>query len=494
MKFYIIIILIFISTSCIAQKKATIKTYSKDQLLSDYDLVVSSLKEGHPGLYWYTSFVKYEKIFKENRAKIKDGMNAYEFYRIISQIISADREGHSDVYRPHAISEYLENHAKLLPIAVKPINEQLYVLNNIEGNSTKGFILKKINNIDINTHIKTIFNHQSKWSDGYTTTGKYYNIEYFNFVFAYHYYIDDFKSDVLAVELQNPKTKKLMTYDVSLIKKNEILKLVKNTPYVYLKNDNKLYNLEFLPKIKTSIITFNDFGYSRYEKKNTTFKKVVDSMFSVIKKNKTKNLIIDIRNNSGGSEGAEDYLFSHLAKREYQKYKYVEINAFHLSFLDGTNYNSKEDRKEFEKMLNDEHYLASDGRILRKPTVLPTAKPKDSIFNGNLYILTSGRTFSGGSEFASIAKDQSDAKFIGQETGGGFYGQTSGSYVHQFLPNTDIHIRIPLLKFVTTFTSDDIPLGRGVIPDYKVEQTFEKYNSGIDTQLEYTLNLIRNKK
>jgi len=138
--------------------------------------------------------------------------------------------------------------------------------------------------------------------------------------------------------------------------------------------------------------------------------------------------------------------------------------------------------------------LNTDGRILRKSSVLPTEKPKSEIYRGKLYILTSGRTFSGGSEFASIAKDQSDAKFIGQETGGGFYGQTSGSYVHQFLPNTDIHIRIPLLKFVTTFTSHDIPLGRGVIPDYKVEQTFDEYNSGIDAQLEYTFNLIRSAK
>jgi len=257
MKFYIIIILLFISTSCLAQKETTIKTYSKDQLLSDYDLVVSSLKEGHPGLYWYTSFVEYEKIFKENRAKIEDGMNAYEFYRIISKIVTADREGHSSVYRPHNVSIYTENKAKLLP-----------------------------------TLIKIIFDHQSKWSDGYTTTGKYYNIEYFNFSFKYHYFIDDFKSDVINIELQNPKTNEISNYNVSLISRDEILKIIKKTPYVYLKNENKLFNLEYKPEQKTSILTFNDFGYSSYEKKNTTFKKVVDSLFSIIKKNKTKNLII----------------------------------------------------------------------------------------------------------------------------------------------------------------------------------------------------------
>ena len=493
MKFIFFTFLLVIATSSIAQD-TIIETYTKNQLLSDYDLAVSSLKEGHTGLYWYTNYVEYEKIFKENRNKIKEGMNSYEFFRIISQIVSADREGHSEVYRSTNIRDYVNHKAKLLPVAVKPIGEQLYIINDIENYQTKGFLLKKINNVEIDTIIKTIFNHQSTWSDGYTKTGKYDNIEYFNFSLAYHYYIDDFKSDSLSIELQNPNTNELKSYKISLIKRDELLKLAKQTPFVKLKNDDKLFNLEYKPEIKTSILTFNDFGYSRYEEQKTSFETVVDSLFSIIKKNKTKNLIIDIRNNSGGSEGAEDYLFSHLAKRQYKKYQYVEAKAFHYTFLKGTNYNSDEDRKELEDMLIDEHYLATDGRILRKESVLPTAKPKENIYEGKIYIITSGKTYSGGSEFASIAKDQSKAIFIGQETGGGFYGQTSGNYVHQFLPETNVHIRIPLLKFATTFKSDDIPFGRGVIPDYKIEQTFEEYMNGIDAQMEFTLNLIKSEK
>ncbi|WP_313361328.1 S41 family peptidase [Empedobacter sp.] len=144
-------------------------------------------------------------------------------------------------------------------------------------------------------------------------------------------------------------------------------------------------------------------------------------------------------------------------------------------------------------MLKEEHELTKDGRILRKKDVLPTVKPQKNTFKGNIYILCSGKTYSGGSEFVSIAKSYSNAIIIGEETGGGFYGQTSGSYVQLLLPNSQLKVRIPLLKFYTTFTSDKIPFGRGVIPDYEVEPTFEEYINGTDSELEFALKHINKK-
>jgi len=52
---------------------------------------------------------------------------------------------------------------------------------------------------------------------------------------------------------------------------------------------------------------------------------------------------------------------------------------------------------------------------------------------------------------------------------------------------------VPLLKFYTTFTSDKIPFGRGVIPDYEVEPTFEEYTHGTDSEIEFALKLINKK-
>lgn len=38
-----------------------------------------------------------------------------------------------------------------------------------------------------------------------------------------------------------------------------------------------------------------------------------------------------------------------------------------------------------------------------------------------------------------------------------------------------------------------IPFGRGLIPDYQIEPTFEEYINGIDRELEFTLKLLSKK-
>ncbi|UZR94416.1 S41 family peptidase [Chondrinema litorale] len=488
MKVNILIVFTLLTHFCFAQKEAVLNTFSKTQLLDDYTLLINALKEAHPGLYWYTNYADYEKLIGEKREEIKEGMNSYEFFRIVSRIVSADKEGHSSVYSSNDIGDFVKEKAYYLPIAIKTISNKLYLQNNIESYQTKGRILTHINGNPIDSILHVIFAHTSHHSDGFSVTGKYKDLDRFGFS---SYYLDfiDFASEKAVLTLQNPDSSKdKMMLEINLVNREGLVALSRSVPKISRKNDDKIYNLEFRKESATAILTFNTFSYSAFEKQNLDFKKVVDSTFVCIKSNKTKNLIIDIRNNGGGSEGAEDYLFSYLTNKPYQKYQYVEAKGFTFSFLDYTDY--KDDRENLESMLKEEHELAKDGRFLRKPEVLPTAPPQDQPFEGNVYILCSGNTYSAGSEFAAIAKAYSDAILIGEETGGGFYGQTSGSYVYLLLPNTKIEVRIPLLKFFTTFTNDNIPFGRGVIPDYHIQPNYKEYINGIDSEMNFVLKLI----
>lgn len=489
-KVVLILCLILIGIFCFAQNNSILKEYKSVELYQDYDLLINSLKEAHPGLYWYTNRAEFEKICSENRAKIKDGMNSYDFYRIISKIVSADKEGHSNVYSSKDIGQFVNSKAKYLPFAIKTINKQLYLLNDMGNNQTQGQIITHINKVPIDSIILEVFKHTSRYSDGFSVTGKYKDLDNFGFSGLYMDFID-YNSDNVVLNTQNPKNNKNIIFSVDLIGRDSLVKLSKNLKRIKSKYDDEPFHLEIVPQSKASILTFNTFDYSKFKKQNSDFKSIIDSAFIQIRSSKVKNLIIDVRNVGGGNEGAEDYLFSYLTTKPYEKYQYVEANGFTFSFLDFTDY--KDDKENLESMLNEEHERTKDGRILRKKDVLPTEKPQKNIFRGNLYILCSGKTYSGGSEFVSIAKSYSKAIIIGEETGGGFYGQTSGSYVQLLLPNSQLKVRIPLLKFYTTFTSDRIPFGRGVIPDFEVAPTFEDYINGTDSELEFTLRLINKK-
>ena len=144
--------------------------------------------------------------------------------------------------------------------------------------------------------------------------------------------------------------------------------------------------------------------------------------------------------------------------------------------------------------MKEEFYLNKDGRYLRKKGFMKAEPPKANSYKGKIYVLISGKTYSGGSEFAGLLKSKTKATFIGEETAGGFYGQTSGFVLNLTLPNTQTKIQIPLLKFATTFESDDIPFGRGIIPDYKVQPTYEEYENKIDSEMNFALKLISEEK
>ncbi|WP_350293555.1 S41 family peptidase [uncultured Croceitalea sp.] len=489
MKYYISIGLIFITINAFSQNDSVLSQFSKKQLIEDYDLMVSSLKEAHTGLYWYTSPSSYEEIFQQHRDKIYEGMNSYEFFRILCSVTAADKEGHSNANPSKEVSNYYRTKGKFLPIGVKVVNKKLFVINNINFKRTRGNVIKSINGIAIDSILREIFRHKSSLSDGFTTTGKFNSINRYSFSSNYFDYVYDFKKEKLSVTLLDTLTNLENTLSVNLVSRDSLLSIGKTTPRTEIEKNEKLFKFKIHQNTKIAVMGFSTFSYNAYARKNLNFKSVVDSLFLVIKKHKIKKLIIDIRNNSGGTEGAEDYLYSHLTKRAYTKYEYVEVKSLKFSFINQTDY--KDNTESLYSMLKGEHYLSNDGRFLRKKNVLPTELPKKKPFKGDLYILISGRTYSGGSEFASIAKSHNRALFVGEETGGGFYGQTSGSYIYLTLPNTQNKVRIPLLKFFTSFKSNDIPFGRGVIPDYKITQTFEDYINNVDSQMEFTLNLIK---
>jgi hypothetical protein len=85
------------------------------------------------------------------------------------------------------------------------------------------------------------------------------------------------------------------------------------------------------------------------------------------------------------------------------------------------------------------------------------------------------------------------ATFIGQETGGGYLGNTSGYGRNLTLPNSKITIEIPALQFVMN-VEPKLPFGSGVKPHYQVIPTINQYINNENVCLEYALRLINEKK
>jgi C-terminal processing protease CtpA/Prc len=115
--------------------------------------------------------------------------------------------------------------------------------------------------------------------------------------------------------------------------------------------------------------------------------------------------------------------------------------------------------------------------------------PGKNNYKGKVYFLINGKSFSTTAEFCAIAKSNNRGKFIGEETGGGYYGNTSGARTTITLPNSKIKVNIPLHKYVMAVKKANHP-DRGVIPDYIVSPGINEAISDKDVQLNYAMSLI----
>lgn len=114
-------------------------------------------------------------------------------------------------------------------------------------------------------------------------------------------------------------------------------------------------------------------------------------------------------------------------------------------------------------------------------------------FKGNVYVLINGLSFSVTTEFCAIAQSNHRAVFIGEETGGGFYGNTSGRFIDVSLPYSSITIHIPAVKYSMSVNYKKNK-DRGIIPDYQVIPTMKDLVEKNDTVLNFALKLTKGRK
>jgi hypothetical protein len=134
-----------------------------------------------------------------------------------------------------------------------------------------------------------------------------------------------------------------------------------------------------------------------------------------------------------------------------------------------------------------------DGSLERKERgghgLMAYKKEPKNKFLGKTYVLISPDTYSGASEFSNMVYSKGLATFVGQETGGGYLGNTSGYSELLVLPHSRIEITLPALQFVMN-VEPNLPFGSGVIPHHEVIPTIEQYMQGEHAALQYVLEKL----
>lgn len=231
--------------------------------------------------------------------------------------------------------------------------------------------------------------------------------------------------------------------------------------------DASLATLEWLAP-GLAYLNVPSFSNRAYRDAGLTFRGEMQRLFEDIQRGRATRLILDLRENGGGSEPNESILFSYLVAEPLQRYAAVEASGETVSVTSasGRTFQRRvfdEDEINFQRRLSGGHLT----RMNVPPEVLMTHwAASNPVFSGRLVVLAGGATFSGGAELASMLHHARRGVFVGEETAGAHEGNTSGYVSEIELPNSGVRLHLPLLQFRAAWPG--LPRNRGVPPDCDV--------------------------
>jgi len=474
----------------ISQDFGDFNKIEKDKLHRDLEILHQGLDKFHSGMYWYTPKDSVDFAFKQVKMKVDHDMNVLKFNSLIAPLVALSREGHTGISLSNEEKINIKREATFIPLTFVFLGTKLFCVKNgsQQDLAIEGLEVKSINGVkpkDIGVEIGNQFA-----SDGFIKADKYNRLEGFSFSKYYYYHygnFDFFNIKFIGLE-QNIKFKSQNIDEIeeNLEKRYDLSqKMVKRELLEYkILNDSIAY---------LGVHTFSNSDIKEYSKEKS-FKKKLKQSFKSIAENNIKTLIIDVSKNGGGNEGNENLLYSYIGEN-YQKY--IKVRAKTQKAILDNGIDKPTVLKTFGFL---ERFFLNkkmkDGSLERRQWIgfglmAYKKKPKNR-FSGKVYVIISPDTYSGASEFSNMMYTKGLGTFVGQETGGGYYGNTSGYSNELMLPHSKIEISLPALQFMMNVDAK-LPFGSGVIPDYKVIPTYQEYIDRKDVALEYILKMESNR-
>lgn len=418
------------------QADAFLKSYTIKQLQQDFMQLRNILERKHPNLY--RSREELCSIFDKQYGLLRDGMTELEFYRVLAPITAALGCGHTNVYASRKLERYMQSNGKYLPMHMKVIDNKLYVIDNQAATA----IPTGVEVISINGRRSSDIIHimlECLSADGYNQSKKRYIMNHW-FNALYYYFIES--SEEFCIEYCRLNEETVYCANVQAIQ-NHTMHMTTMSIH-FQKPQAKLFGSSFCQEYALLAIPSFQISFLRMGE----YKEYIKNFFIQLREAKAEQLIIDLRGNWGGSPAPAVYLFSYLLK---EAVPYFEEAMFFYSRW-------------------------------KKPI-----RPAEERYSGNLYILMDGASFSTTGHLLSLLRHHGIGVFLGEESGGGAISTAFGSSI--VLKNTRLRAYCAKLPFRAAAAVQS--KGRGIMPDYVVENSLQDYIDKRDAQLEAALRQIK---
>ncbi|HAA15887.1 MAG TPA: hypothetical protein DCE41_30920 [Cytophagales bacterium] len=456
------------------------------QLEEDYTLFKDILALGHPSLYAYTSPVEWDSIYDAfEEVTLPTLLHSDALFRSLSGLADHAKDGHLSVIHP--TTDTVPN---MFPVLLKIIEGKLYT-DTDDFSIPLGAEVLAIDGVSSEQLLKQLLKYAP--TDGYAITKKYRQVErefgilhYYEFGSRSSYSVQYRMAD-RGAEVRNVAAQSFESIGNRFPLRNSHFAAYHGQPdqLAHVRRMREPWPfVTYIDSLSSAILTVNSFGLDPRD-----FKSRLVELFKELKKNRVKNLIIDVRQNAGGYRVNAITLFSFLTNEPFRQRISESAITDQLPRQEHL-IHAMSDYSDFFDMYFGEA-KQEDGRwVLTNDHAQAEMLPQKKPFRGAVFVLIGGNTFSAASAFALNAKNAPHITLVGEETGGGYYFHT-GQYPAMYeLPHSKIRVRMSFVR-VDKFVQDTtVPQGSGILPDHKVSLTVKDLMAGTDSQLDYVLNMI----
>lgn len=477
--------------------------YSTEYMREELALFRTIRKAANSGVLKYRSQQEIDSIYTWAENQISSSSTFLDFYNILWEITNFEGSLHNAVHMPPKMAQSLrEESTGYFPYPIKIIGGKIY-LNTSHAEIPLGSEIVSLNGSNMEEIMPRLYKYYT--TDGFNKTGKEIGI---NANFSHYYRMTFGQNDTFKVMYKHPDSAVTKEIKIKSIDRKGYYQNFKNRhskpfdgpsydedidpPYAFNWIDNSIGHL--------SIYSFS-IGWNETHPDHLTYVNFLDSVFQLIETKGIRDLIVDVRHNGGGSDPNDLVTYSYLTDRNFTEnidawvtfrtppyWKYVkEVSIFSKPF----------EMKGYKKALIEDFPEIRGERFYQDSTSSDrkVRGPNSHAFKGNIYLLVSPRTASAGSLFAAMVAGNPNTITIGKETQGGYYGHNGHIPIRYRLPKSKIKFMFSIVNLQQDVPKKDNQLpGRGIMPDYEVEQSFEDFMKNRDATLDYTIKLIKEMK
>lgn len=467
-KGWLVIILIFLGSGKICSQKI-----SKADIEKDLTYMNKYLEQWHPSYHRYTTPEYKDSLIQNWLSQQKDSVGLRSIRYFLSSFVQKMGCGHTTAGLPKS---YQKTKVKVMPMLVLTDGDRVFVRRCDQASSPlkPGDEILKLNDYTAKQLLDTIKNMIQ--TDGYNTTHvdiraeKYFHY-FYNHVFG--------PVDSVFVQYLNGEGKQLNTvlygsYDLSVAE--DLPHQLVDTTRCILGPEGGM-SLQLLPGVNNGavlkITSFSGGGQKKLRKK----------IFRYLREKNIQHLVLDLRGNGGGNVFRGNALiaqFDHRPVTGIHFGKKVHTAIFCPKFK--TDFGNR--LSGFSFMLNPLSYPSRKGWM----HIFPFFR-KSNRYDGPLYIMTDGATFSMASSVASKLRFNRKNTFtFGEESGGGAAG--SGGMLRGGIELPSSKLRVEFHIYWYQIDKDIQDVGRGVMPDVPVNYDLESKQKGKDPGIQKVVDWI----